>query len=258
MGREFGPFCVLADGEASCDFARAFPAEGLLRACSFESTNPIKFGATIGQSLQTVRFLSDRDERALARARGKVLSEDKELLESPFGLWTKCDIVFADYFLTNWRQRRQPVAFLLFDSKPALPANSPVFIHSERRLRIIGRFQQSQYVSGHKYTVEEEERISERERIWSLYRAHTEDPPDKREFDEFWENQNGVRALFLMDELIEVPKALQFKDYGRALQWGYPRGVGFRYLTLTQSLHLLNLSGLGERAGEPFLNALLR
>src|SRR5260221_8622095 len=48
------------------------------------------------------------------------------------GLWTKCGSVFADYFLKNWSRRREPLAFLLYDPPPALPAGAPVFIHSDK------------------------------------------------------------------------------------------------------------------------------
>jgi hypothetical protein len=37
-----------------------------------------------------------------------------------------------------------------------------------------------------------------------------------------------------------------FKEYGRALEWGYPMGVGYRYLTLPQTFLLLRCSALAE------------
>jgi hypothetical protein len=42
-----------------------------------------------------------------------------------------------------------------------------------------------------------------------------------------------------MDEVVPLARPCQFKEYGRALEWGYPRGVGYRYLTLSQSYTLL-------------------
>jgi hypothetical protein len=74
--------------------------------------------------------------------------------------------VFADYFLKNWAQRREPLAFLLYDPLPSLRTGSPVFIHSDKSLRLLARFREGQFVAGHKHTVEEEDSIAERERVW--------------------------------------------------------------------------------------------
>ncbi len=150
-------------------------------------------------------------------------------LDRPCGLWTKCNPVYADYFLTNWRQRHTPLAFLLYDPPPALDAGMPVFIHSsENTLRLLARFREAQFVAGHKFTADREERITARERVWTAYRLGTIDAPTKDEFDAFWEGQHGVRGLFLMDQVEEVPKRMPFKAYGRALEWGYPSSVGYR------------------------------
>jgi len=178
-------------------------------------------------------------------------------MDSPFGLWTKCDAVFADYFLTNWDARREALAFQLYDSPPVLQAGAPVFIHSDRLLRLVARFREAQYVAGHKQTVDADERIAERERIWTTYRARTLNPPEKREFDAFWESENGVRALFLMDCVSLVPNALPFKVYGRALEWGYPLSVGHRYLSLSQVALLLRACELPGDSSASYLAALL-
>ena len=69
--------------------------------------------------------------------------------------------------------------------------------------------------------------------------------------------QHGVRALFLMDNLTEFGAALPFNVYGRGLEWGYPMGVGYRYLTLSQSLLLLRASALADEMRRPFVDALL-
>lgn len=194
--------------------------------------------ASIGQSLQTIRFLSETDTQALDDVLQRLQSGESRPLEAPFGLWTKCDSAFADYFLKNWTQRRKPLAFLLYDSPPELEAGAPIFIHSDKYIRLVARFRESQYVAGHKFTVDADERLAERERIWTTWRANTIDPPDKPEFDTFWTKQHGVRSLFVMDEVTAVSKPSQFKEYARALEWGYPTGVGYRYLTRSQS-HLL-------------------
>src|SRR5579884_3085211 len=92
------------------------------------------------------------------------------------GLWTKCDAVFADYFLKNWRERQHPLAFLLYDPPPALHEGAPVIIHSDKALRLIATFRGSQFIAGYKPAVDQAERHSERERIWQEYRAGNLNP----------------------------------------------------------------------------------
>ena len=48
-----------------------------------------------------------------------------------------------------------------------------------------------------------------------------------------------------------------FKDYGRALGWGYPMGVGYRYLTLAQSYLLLRSAELSEELNRHYLHSLI-
>jgi hypothetical protein len=110
----------------------------------------------------------------------------------------------------------------------------------------VARYRGNQYIAGHRLTADADERLSERQRVWQTYRADTLDPPTKADFDAFWERENGVRALFLMDTLTALPAPLQFKTYGRALEWGYPLGVGHRYLTLSQCSMLLRAGGLSS------------
>lgn len=245
---EYGSHAIIADRTRSHDLARRFPAEGLLRAFTFEPGRPIRYGASIGQSLQTVRLLSPTDSLLLETGLRCLRAGAKQPLDSPFGLWTKCDRQFADYFLRNWTERAQPLAFMLYDSPPLLPVGAPVFIHSDKNLRLIARFLGAQYVSGHKQTVDPDERIAERERIWTTYRAPTLAPPTKPDFDRFWEGQSGVRSIFLMDRLARVPKPPAFKVYGTALEWGYPSSVGHRYLSLSQCALLLRACGVGDEA----------
>jgi hypothetical protein len=254
---EFGAFAVVLDRSQSHDLDCGFPAEGLLRAFVFETGQPIRYGASIGQSLQTLRFLDAADERILQVLLETVAAGNSRVQDTIGGLWTKCAGVFADYFLKNWLERREPLAFLLYDPPPALPEGSPVFIHSDENLRLVARFRVAHFVAGHKHTVEAEERQQERERIWVTYRALTTDPPRRKEFNKFWDSQNGVRALFLMDQITSIPEPVPFGEYGRALEWGYPRGVGYRYLSLSQSLLLLRLAALPSDTGESFLQAIL-
>jgi len=64
--RLYGQYAILADRSQSPDLHKQVPAESLLRAFTFETDQPIKYGANIGQSLQTLRFLSESDERLLS------------------------------------------------------------------------------------------------------------------------------------------------------------------------------------------------
>lgn len=254
----FGPFAVVADDSRSRDLGKRFPAEGLLRAFEFQGKQPIKFGAKLGQSLQTIRFLASTEEQVLDAALERIPNGAERILDTPFGLWTKCESVYADYFLKNWQAKGDALAFLLYDSPPVLTAGAPIFIHSDKNLRLIATFRSSEFVSGHKYTVEAEERLTERERIWSAYRAGTTDPPTKTEFDAFWDGQNGVRALFLLENVLFVEEACQFKTYGRALEWGFPIGVGYRYLSLSQCLLLSRCASIPEKYNEVYLRPLLQ
>jgi hypothetical protein len=257
-GRSFGEFAVVADPRLSRDLGRLFLAEGLLRALSFESGKPVKAGAHIGQALQAIRFLSPQDEQILDHFASRISAGKSPQRDSPFGLWTKCDSVFADYFLNNWRIKKEPLAFLLYDSPPVLPTGAPVFIHSDKHLRLVASFVESEYVSGYSPTVDKDERIAERERIWLAYRASTANPPAKSDFDSFWDSQHGVRALFMMGNVVEVATPVPFREYGRALEWGYPMGVGYRYLSLPQSVLLMRACALSDSAASMHLAPLLR
>jgi hypothetical protein len=254
---DFGNFGLVVDCHRSQDFGKRFPAEGLLRALEFESGKPIKYGASIGHALQTLRILSVDDERILNKQLERWLAEGRAGLDSPFGLWTKCDRVFADYFLKNWQTRKKPLAFLLHDPPPALRAGSLIFIHSDKNLRLVANFAGAEFLAGHKFTSDKEERLAERERVWSTYRVDTLEPPTKAEFDAFWEKQHGIRALFVMDTIQPITEPLPFKVYGRALEWGYPQGVGYRYLSLPQTLLLLRASRLEPSTNDLFLRRLI-
>jgi hypothetical protein len=255
---EFGRFAVIAESAASIDLGKHFPAEGLLRAFQFDSDKLVKFGASLGQSIQTIRLITPTDEKILNAVLQRILAGKERALDTPFGLWTKCDRVFAEFFSKNWQTRQEPLAFLLYDSPPVLTPGSPVFIHSDKNLRLVATFRESQYVAGHKNTVPVAERISERERIWLAHRASTLSPPSRPDFDAFWERQNGVRALFMMDNLFSVSQACPFRTYGQGLQWGYPIGVGYRYLTFSQCVLLLRYASVPPGVTELYIDTLLR
>jgi hypothetical protein len=57
--------------------------------------------------------------------------------------------VLADYFWKNWKARREPMAFLLYDSPPVLPLGAPVFIHPTR-ISDFCSFRGSQFIAGYK------------------------------------------------------------------------------------------------------------
>lgn len=223
-GQLYGEFAISADRSQSLDLGTGFPAEGLLRAFDFVTGRPVKQGASIGQSLQTLRFLTDEDAEVLSAALKRTMAGQDAWSDAPCGLWTKCDGVFAEYFLKNWSERKQPLAFLLYDPPPALQKGAPVFIHSDKALRLVATFRGAQFVAGYKPTVDEAERVAERERVWREYREATINPPTKSDFNAFWEGQHGVRGFFLMDTVTEFPAPVTFKEYGRALGWGYPMG----------------------------------
>ncbi len=223
----------------------------------FETGKPVRYGASIGQSLQTLRILDSSDEQILDVCCQRLRKGRADDIHQPFGLWTKCNLIFAEYFLRNWNERRTPLAFLLFDPPPALPQGALVFVHSEKRLRFLARFCESQYVSGQKFTVDPHERRAERERIWATYRAGTISAPTKNDFDEFWEKEHGVRGLFMMDRLEAVSVPCPSSKYTRALEWGYPKGVGYRYLSLAQSYLLLRGAGLPTETTARFAQQLV-
>ena len=139
-GRLFGVHRVDCDRLSSQALGRRFPAEGLLRALLFDSRKPIQYGASIGQALQTLRFLDGQDQALLRTTLARLHSSSSRTLDHPHGLWTKCDAQYARYFAANWTDRKEPLAFLLYDPPPALEPGAPVFIHSDRHLRLIARF----------------------------------------------------------------------------------------------------------------------
>ena len=55
-GQQYGEHAIVCDRAKSLDLGKQFPAEGLLRALVFETDRPIKYGANIGQSVQTLRL----------------------------------------------------------------------------------------------------------------------------------------------------------------------------------------------------------
>lgn len=257
LGTAYGEFGIIADRVGSYDLGRRFPAEGLLRSLAYESGKPIRHGASIGQSLQAIRFVNSADTILLNYCLNRVI-KGLEPQPGTCGLWTKCDEVFADYFVANWDARRVPQAFLLYDSPPNIPIGAPVFIHSNQYLRLLARFRESQYVASYKKTSDEAERHEEKERCWNEFRAGTIDAPRREDFEEFWNKQDSVRSLILMDNVSCLPFRPQFKEYGKALEWGYPTSVGWRPLDLFQTHYLLTLAQLDPATISFYLGAVLK
>jgi hypothetical protein len=81
------------------------------------------------------------------------------------------------------------------------------------------------------------------------------DPPTKEQFDRFWEAQNGVRGLFVMDEVAELPEPVALGVYGRGLELGFPMGVGCRYFSVPQCLLLLRMAGMASAENDMYLHA---
>ncbi len=133
-----------------------------------------------------------------------------------------------------------------------------MFIHSDQYLRIVARFRESQFVSSYRRTVEDQERGNERERCWSEFRAGTINSPERSEFDRFWEKQDSIRSLIILDNFVELQSPPQFKDYGKALEWGYPTSVGWRPLDLFQTHYLMHLTGLDVATVSFYLGAVLK
>ena len=90
------------------------------------------------------------------------------------------------------------------------------------------------------------------------FRAGTINSPNRSEFDQFWEKQDSIRSLIILDNFVELPSLPQFKDYGKALEWGYPTSVGWRPLDLFQTHYLMHLAGLDVATVSFYLGAVLK
>jgi hypothetical protein len=62
----------------------------------------------------------------------------------------------------------------------------------------------------------------------------------------------------MLDNFISLPHTPQYKEYGRALEWGYPQGVGWRPLDLFQTHYMMNLGGVDAALTSFFLGAILK
>src|SRR5438309_822314 len=62
IAQQHGEYGVIGDRALSYDLGKQFPAEALIRALEFEHHKPVQYGASLGQSLQSIRVLSAQDE----------------------------------------------------------------------------------------------------------------------------------------------------------------------------------------------------
>jgi hypothetical protein len=246
FARLFGQYRLVMNRTMSRDLNRSVPAEGVLRAMTFDPAKPVRHGSSLGQSLQSVRMVSSIDEELLESVVARLDDPPAGAFKLVRGLWTKCDLEYAEYFRINAAAGREPQAFLLYDPPPSLPDGAPVFIHSDKAIRLIARYRASQFVAGHRFTCDAVDRDQERERIWRQFREGTINSPDRAAFDRFWIAQNGVRALLLLDQFHWLVQPLSFKSYSRVLDWGYPTGVGYRYLSHWQCACLSRWCGHRE------------
>lgn len=74
--KRYGDYAILADPATSHDLARRFPAEPSLRTLTYSTNKPISADANIGQSLQSIRFLTDGDQTVLNTELKRILSAD--------------------------------------------------------------------------------------------------------------------------------------------------------------------------------------
>lgn len=90
LGQAYGEYGIVAHRAGSYDLGRRFPADVLLRSLSYETGKPIRHGANIGQSIQSIRFANAADTLLLNYCLNRVLS-GLEPQPGTCGLWTKCD-----------------------------------------------------------------------------------------------------------------------------------------------------------------------
>ena len=103
---------------------------------SLNPGEPVKHGASIGQSLQTLRFLSPNDDEALEAAftANENVFPVRRIRHAAFGRNVTACLQIT--FSRTGQRRREPLAFLLYDPPPVLAVGAPVFIHSDKVIRL--------------------------------------------------------------------------------------------------------------------------
>lgn len=153
--------------------------------------------------------------------------------ESIEGILLKTQPKYAKTFIEHWKKEKKPQVFCIFDRKPVLKEGNCIFVYINQinKLGFMAKFIKSSQIKGFKKLESSDTRISEREKIWSLFgngQLHTD---NKSEFDEFWEQQDGVRSFVMMDNLIEIEKTIRWNEIRKIVYTNYPRGMGYLYLT---------------------------
>ena len=100
----FGEYAIRATGPRATTLAKGSPPRDSSCAFTFETGRAIKYGASIGQSLQSLRLLDSSDERVLDAALGTIQRGESPPFVTSCGLWNEMCSVFAGYFLKNWHQ----------------------------------------------------------------------------------------------------------------------------------------------------------
>lgn len=114
------------------------------------------------------------------------------------------------------RGTEKPQVFLVYDSKSISKKGDLILVYVVKsgKGEEIGNFCagrhwsyttliESKWLRRHKRLENENTRLKERERVWSLYgngQLHTR---DKREFNRFWDDQDGVRGFVVMEIQLE-------------------------------------------------------
>ena len=165
------------------------------------------------------------------------------------GIWVKVQPKHLEAFIQNWERTNELQAFCIYDLPPMLPQNGLIFLHAIEISRLVAYAKYVGYenIKGWvEYAASHDAGLwmSERERIWRTFgpnRLHTH---DKNEFDNFWKDQQGVRGLFLMQDLHRISETVSWIDSMRILQVYRPLGFSYRYLTSSQVRKFLELTGI--------------
>jgi hypothetical protein len=99
--KRFGEYAILAERSESHDLGRRFPAEGCYVRLRSRRAGRSSTAPPSASRCTTLRLLGPAGERILDAALGDLGKGEAVPLAGSAGLRTKCDSVFADYFLKN-------------------------------------------------------------------------------------------------------------------------------------------------------------
>ncbi|MEM3550647.1 MAG: hypothetical protein QXV01_06100 [Candidatus Bathyarchaeia archaeon] len=163
------------------------------------------------------------------------------------GIWVKAQPKHLQTFIENWEKTNEVQAFCVYDLPPMLPQGSLVFLHAigSNRLVAYAKYVECDSIKGwyeHILFAHSNLWINERERVWNTFgpnRLHTH---NKAEFDKFWKEQQGIRGLFLMEDIRRISKKISWVDSMRILGVFRPLGFSYKYLTSTQVREFFKLA----------------